>query len=261
MPTFTRAAVDLRLTRAAVFSAVCVVLAAAGHGAASGGSVPLWALAAGWPAVFAVAASLAGRERSLVGIAGSLLGGQLVLHTLFRVGQNVGHGAARNQVTTGHSHPLSQLELIAARLLCPTVGHTAPSGAVPGGAHTEDLGHTALNSGAYSTTAPSEMCGVLSSAAPMIIGHLAAALAAGWFLHRGEAALWRLVHLTGRAAQVAGSALRSALALVRAMLDGTPGTASPRGLAAATAEPAGPRPALLQHCVVLRGPPALALAA
>ncbi|MFD9204507.1 hypothetical protein ACFWDP_40380, partial [Streptomyces anthocyanicus] len=67
---------DLRVLRAAVFTAVCVVLAAAGHSIASCATVPLWSLGVGFLAVFAVAAPLAGRERSLPGITVLLATGQ-----------------------------------------------------------------------------------------------------------------------------------------------------------------------------------------
>src|SRR6478609_3282794 len=81
-----RSGAGLRTLRAAVFAAVCVVLAAAGHGIASCTTVPLWTLGAGFLAVFAVAASLAGRERALPGIVVLLALGQTVLHTLFGLG-------------------------------------------------------------------------------------------------------------------------------------------------------------------------------
>ncbi|MDG4864185.1 hypothetical protein P8605_39195, partial [Streptomyces sp. T-3] len=86
-----RAGEDLRLLRAAVFAAVCVVLSAGGHALASCAAVPLWTLAAGFVAVLAVAAPLAGRARSMPGIAGGLAIGQLGLHVLFGLGQ---HGVA-----------------------------------------------------------------------------------------------------------------------------------------------------------------------
>ena len=47
-PRRARSGADLRLLRAAVFAAVCVVLAAAGHALASCASVPLWTLGAGF---------------------------------------------------------------------------------------------------------------------------------------------------------------------------------------------------------------------
>ena len=57
----------MRLLRTAVFTAVCVVLSAAGTWLAAGAGVPGWTLVAGFAGVFAVAAPLAGRERTLPG--------------------------------------------------------------------------------------------------------------------------------------------------------------------------------------------------
>ncbi|MGB8941208.1 MAG: hypothetical protein WCD21_13380, partial [Streptomyces sp.] len=82
-PHETRTGVDLRLLRAAVFAVLCVVLSAGGHVLASCAAVPLWTLGVGFLAVFALAAPLAGRERSLPGIAALLAAGQVGLHALF----------------------------------------------------------------------------------------------------------------------------------------------------------------------------------
>ena len=54
-----------RTTRAAMFAAVCVLLAALGHVLMSGAHVPWWALAVGVAATGAVGWCLAGRERGL----------------------------------------------------------------------------------------------------------------------------------------------------------------------------------------------------
>src|ERR1051325_3027616 len=93
-PRTARAGTGLRVLRAAVFAAVCVVLAAAGHTLASCATVPLWTLGAGVVGVVAVAAPLAGRARSLPGIAALLAVGQIVLHTLFGLGQRGAGGMA-----------------------------------------------------------------------------------------------------------------------------------------------------------------------
>ena len=82
-----RSGSDLRILRAAVFAAVCVVLAAAGHTLASCATVPPWTLGAGFLGVVLVAMPLAGRERSLAQIATLLAVGQTVLHTLFGLGR------------------------------------------------------------------------------------------------------------------------------------------------------------------------------
>lgn len=54
-----------RTVRAAMFAAVCVVLAALAHVLMSGHHVPAWALATGLAATGAAGWSLAGRERGL----------------------------------------------------------------------------------------------------------------------------------------------------------------------------------------------------
>lgn len=112
VPHATPAGAGLRLLRAAVFTAVCVVLSAAGHALASCATVPWWALVIAFLAVFAVAAPLAGRRRSLPGIAAALAFGQLGLHTVFGLGQ---HSAASAQAPAGADTSLAAL---AARLVC-----------------------------------------------------------------------------------------------------------------------------------------------
>lgn len=99
----------------------------------------------------------------------------------------------------------------------------------------------------------------------MLLGHLIAAVLVGWWLRRGEAALWRLIRLAGSAArelQQWSAPLGRALALVAAVLRGLLGMAGAAGR--------GPRPdreeyrlpvaAVLRHSVVRRGPPVAVLA-
>ncbi|MFD8204490.1 hypothetical protein [Streptomyces sp. NPDC059701] len=274
-PPTARSGIDLRILRAAVFAAVCVVMAAAGHTLASCATVPLWSLGAGFLGAVVVAVPLAGRERSLPGIAVLLAVGQTALHTVFGLGQ---HGAAA--VTTaapGGPGPLSDASLVqqAARLVCGTTAaaispaqaqriltdaRLAPaSGAHPGAAH-----HPAdALAGAAGSAAP------LLPSLPMLLGHVLAALAAGWLLRRGDLAVARLVALSAHSAQSMAEgafvrALRAALALVRALhrgLAGAPRT-GPRPPRTALLVPARPRTSALQHTVIRRGPPsAFALAA
>ncbi|MEV5463529.1 hypothetical protein AB0L17_36180, partial [Streptomyces cellulosae] len=54
----TRSGHTLRILRAAVFAAVCVVLAGSGHALASCDGIPLWTLGAGFLGVAVVAAPL-----------------------------------------------------------------------------------------------------------------------------------------------------------------------------------------------------------
>ncbi|AOP50781.1 hypothetical protein [Streptomyces lydicus] len=269
-----RAAADLRLLRAAVFTAVCVVLSAAGHMIASCAAVPLWTVGAAAAVVFAVAAPLAGRERSLPGIAAGLAAGQLALHALFAVGQlaMTTAGPARSGGPGGMSDGTAvalarhvtcglgtgRLDATAARRILDSGGgldRAATAGFVAPGGHPAGAADPAMTHG-------------LLPSLPMLLGHLLAALAVGWLLRRGEAALWRLVRLSAPAAyEIAVHTLigtvRGALVLVRALLMGL-GTAHDPALAAPVSygdDKPGPEDPALHHSVVRRGPPSLALAA
>lgn len=255
-PRTARAGGDLRVLRAAVFAAVCVVLAAAGHVLASYDTIPLWTLGAGSVAVFAVAAPLAGRERSLPGIATALALGQTALHTLFGLGQ---HGTS---MPAGTSDGLNaSLVERAARLVC---GATA---AVISPAQAQriltDAGldaHATHNPADTMPMATDSSASVLPSlpsplSLPMLLGHVLAAIAAGWVLRHGDLALLRIVRLSAGATLV--RSLRAALALVRALRSGLPGApdAAHRAPCSAHEAPRAPCTAELQHTVIRRGPP------
>ncbi|MER5474520.1 hypothetical protein ABZX90_31030 [Streptomyces sp. NPDC002935] len=261
-----RSGAGLRTLRAAVFAAVCVVLAAAGHGIASCATVPLWTLGAGFLAVFAAAAALAGRERTLPGIVAVLAFGQTVLHTLFGLGLQAGATATGSMGSTASGMSMSDTSLVAraARLVCGTTAAAispvqaqkilADARIDPGMADmTSSMHHAADAVPAAGTPMP-----VLPSL-PMLLGHVLAAVAAGWVLRRGDLALLRLMRLSaqGVAEGALVRSLRAALTLVRALrtgLHGAPEIACmPR---TALLAPPTPRTADLQHSVVRRGPPA-----
>ncbi|MFF0163057.1 hypothetical protein ACFYRY_36825 [Streptomyces sp. NPDC005263] len=288
-PRTARPGAGLRVLRAAVFAAVCVVLAAAGHALASCTTLPLWTLGAGFLGVALVAVPLAGRERSLPGIATLLAVGQTVLHVLFGLGQ---HGAAAVTATAsaastsasamssmgsttsmGSMASMSDASLVerAARLVCGTTAAAlspAQAHRILADARIHPVTTSATGTGgvrhpadAASTAAGSSMS--LLPSLPMLLGHVLAAVAAGWLLRRGDLALLRLAELSAMSAHsVADGALvrslRGALALVRALRAGLPGTpeAGPRPPRAPSHAPPGPRPAALQHTVIRRGPPA-----
>ncbi|WP_020134080.1 hypothetical protein [Streptomyces sp. 351MFTsu5.1] len=273
----------LRVLRAAVFAAVCVVLAAAGHSLASCATVPWWTLGAGFAGAVVVVAPLAGRERSLPGIATLLALGQTVLHVLFGLGQ---HGTTAMAMSSKTAMAMSSMPRTsdaalvqqAARLLCGTTaaaispaqahrllvearlypatgtGAGAGAGAVTGagGAHAMTEASGSAGSSALS----------LLPSLPMLLGHVLAAVAAGWLLRRGDLALLRLAELsTYSARSMADGALvrslRAALTLVRALRAGLPGApeAGPRAPLTASFTPPRPRARALQHTVIRRGPP------
>ncbi|MEU9167561.1 hypothetical protein AB0D34_07150 [Streptomyces sp. NPDC048420] len=78
-----RASPAVRSLRAAVFAALCVLLAAGGHTLATGMAPPVWAQTAGFVPVFAAGWLLGGRERSLGAIGGATLAAQGGLHLAF----------------------------------------------------------------------------------------------------------------------------------------------------------------------------------
>ncbi|MGC0402158.1 hypothetical protein RKD27_004802 [Streptomyces sp. SAI-126] len=261
-----RSGADLRVLRAAVFAAVCVVLAAAGHAIASCATVPLWTLGAGFVGAVLVVAPLAGRERSLAGIATLLAVGQTVLHVLFGLGQ---HGTAT--MTMSSTQPASDTALVqqAARLLCGTTA-AAISPAQAQRVLTEARLYPGTAGSTGATEAAHHATDVMAGSSvwpslPMVLAHVLAAVAAGWLLRRGDLALLRLVELSACSAHsVAEGALvrslRGALALVRALRAGLPGApeTGPRPPLAVSLAPPRPRTAALQHTVIRRGPPAAA---
>ncbi|MGW1034818.1 hypothetical protein ACWD4Z_21785 [Streptomyces antibioticus] len=289
-PGGARSEAGPRLLRAAVFAAVCVVLAAAGHTMAACTAVPLWTLGAGFLGVLAVVVPLAGRERSLPYVATLLAVGQGVLHTLFGLGQHTAAAAT----TTAPGLTDAELVARAARLVCGTAaaaitparaqqllidarlypggtGGTGGTGATGGMGsmqgsmhHAADALPTAVVGGGsgLSSMAPLSFLPSphLLPSLPMLLCHLLAALAAGWLLRRGDASLRRLIDLSahGVAEGACVRSLRAALALVRALLAGLPATpaAAPRPPRTAPLAPAEPRTTALQHSVIRRGPPA-----
>ncbi len=241
-----------------MFTAVCVVLSALGHALAACAGIALWTLLAGLLGVFGVTVLLTGRERSLGFVVATLAGGQLGLHLLFGLGQR--------QLAL---NPQADDALVrtAAKLVCGagaaalTPGDAAgilsragidPAGVqAHAGTHAADAAHTG---------------GTLLPSLPMLLGHLLAALVAGWLLRRGDLALVRLAELSEQGtAELAETtlvrSLRAALRLVRALLAGLPGPtpAGPRGRLRTAFDSSPPAVAeALQHTVIRRGPPAAA---
>ncbi|MFF4559472.1 hypothetical protein [Streptomyces sp. NPDC001435] len=144
----------VRSLRAAVFAAVCVLLAAAGHGLAMGVMPPLWADAAAFLGVFALGWLLGGRERSLAGIGAAMFVTQAGLHVGFDAARPVAPLPTHAMRTTAvHAHGMAAVH-----------AHGMAAMARP---------HTVT---AHATAA-----------------HVLAALVASWWLRRGEAALWSLL--------------------------------------------------------------------
>ncbi|MDF2708704.1 MAG: transporter [Nonomuraea muscovyensis] len=158
-----RARLPLRLARTAAFAAVCVTLATLAH-ATGGGSLPSpGQVALGLAAVFAATLALSGRERGSATINGVLVAAQAGLHELF--------GSADGSAYVAP--------------------HTTGTATLPG------TGLAVLPGASGPVLLPGHAAGGLGSQAGMLLAHLAATLVTGWWLARGEAALWALLRRLG----------------------------------------------------------------
>ncbi|MER6460193.1 hypothetical protein ACWC4D_14550 [Streptomyces sp. NPDC001288] len=268
-PRAARTGSGLRLLRAVVFAALCVVLAAAGHALASCATVPLWTLGAGFLGTLALVVPLTGRARTLPGIVALLTLVQATLHTLFGLGQHgtaamsAGSASSMTSMTSMSSMPgmsATDASLVerAARLVC------GAGAAQLSPAHAYKI----LSDAHLSTAAPGTgtaadatvASGPMLPSVPMLLGHLLAAVIAGWLLRRGDLALLRLIDLSthGVAEGALVRSLRGALALACALRAGLVAVpeAPVHGRRATWAEPPAPHTVALQHFVIRRGPPA-----
>ncbi|MFD3762530.1 hypothetical protein [Streptomyces sp. NPDC058622] len=244
----------LRGLRAAMFAALCVLLAVTGHLLMSGMAVPWWAMGAGFAGTAGTAWALAGQERGPLAVSAVAVAVQAVLHTAFSLAQSLVHPSlptgtslARQwaeYVTCGNgartalgglaAHPLAE-SAAHAHHTAPhepasalTAGVAMPGVALPG---------TALPGGGHGVTA--------MSPAGMLTTHLLAAVLCGLWLAYGERAVFRVLRaVAGRL----GSPLR--LLLHR---PATPLRACP--YARRTHQGRAPRRLFLVHVITSRGPP------
>jgi hypothetical protein len=210
-----------RTVRAAMFAAVCVLLAALGHVLMSGRSVPWWALLAGAALTAAAGWCLAGRERGLRTVVTAVVVAQTALHTAFTLAQMPGSGTTASlpahAMHTPHPHGASA--------------------------------HTGMGMGMDMGAGPAPHALVpLPDAATfgMFAAHLVAALLCGLWLAYGERAAFRL--LRAMAARLAAP-----LRLLRA-LPAPPDR--PRVRPRRRRSGRAPRPDPLVHTITTRGPPA-----
>ncbi|GAB2331646.1 hypothetical protein AB0N20_32580 [Streptomyces griseoincarnatus] len=224
----------LRAVRVAVFSLVCVVLAATGHALAGGHRPPLALLALGGTAVAVTAGRLADRERTLGQIVCAVTVTQGALHLLFALA-GPAHGHAPATARQGrHGEPTAH----------------------PG--HMPDSGHHASEALAGTAEAGAEPVGTAMAAAHlsplMLLAHLAAGLGAAWWLHQGEALVWRLCRVVGAPL----SAVLHALVLLRQWSWYRAKLAHRRTPPGFRAErEASCRTRVLRHALARRGPPVL----
>ncbi|MEU9339014.1 hypothetical protein AB0D49_38710 [Streptomyces sp. NPDC048290] len=212
-----------RTTRAALFAAVCVLLAAVGHVLMSGSQVPGWTLAAGFAATGGAGWCLAGRERGPGLVIAVAVLAQTLLHSAFTLAQSA----------TAAPDPLNHMPSMPSMPSMTHMSHMDGMGGMTGMAGMADMGH-----GHAADT----------SSLGMYAAHLLAALLSGLWLAFGERAAFRILRT------VAGW-LAAPLRLLFAAVPLAAG-APPSGPARRRDTGDDPRAPLLAHAITSRGPPA-----
>ena len=194
------------------------------------------------------AAALAGRERGWGAIAGGLAVGELGLHTLFHLTAHAGGGSAMAGMPAMAGNTSDPIARLAASLLC---------GPLPAGKTAWQIVSDAgldphLYLASVPANPPASAWTLLGLTPAMLVGHLLAALVAGWWLRRGEAALFRLLAL---AIQPLCALVRQFVRLLTFVL-AAPAEAAGLRLARRADEPWRlPGSLHLRHQLVRRGPP------
>lgn len=94
----------------------------------------------------------------------------------------------------------------------------------------------------------------------MFLAHLACAFVLGWVVHRGERAVWRLVRTSSRTAGAVTAPLAALLAAVFApLVRALPADPRIRPPDRSRSEPPRGETVLLDHAVIRRGPPVVAV--
>ncbi|MFJ4278437.1 hypothetical protein [Streptomyces massasporeus] len=216
-----------RTGRAAVFAAVCVVLAALGHVMMAEAAVAWWALAAGAAAVGGSAWLLAGRERGLHVVVPFTVAAQTALHAWFSFTQTA-VGPAPTPSMPAHTHAMAHGT------------HPMP---MSHSGHGMD-GMAAMGHGMDTlASAGHGMAGMSSTG--MLAAHLLAALLCGLWLAHGERAAFRVLRA------LAGWLVAPLRLLLR--LPAPPHR--PRVRARRGDSARAPRGLLLTHTITTRGPP------
>ncbi|MFD5912260.1 hypothetical protein ACFWHL_26400 [Streptomyces massasporeus] len=218
-----------RTGRAAVFAAVCVVLAALGHVLMAEAAVAWWALVAGAAAVGGAAWLLAGRERGLHVVVPFTIAAQTALHAWFSFTQTAVSPAPTPSLPA-HPHAM---EHGTHSLHLSHPGH-AMDGMAAMGHGTDGMDTLAAGHG---------MAGMSSTG--MLAAHLLAALLCGLWLAHGERAAFRVLRA------LAGWLVAPLRLLLR--LPAPPHR--PRVRARRGDSARAPRTLLLTHAITTRGPP------
>ncbi|MBL3668933.1 hypothetical protein JL475_23650 [Streptomyces sp. M2CJ-2] len=166
-----------RTTRAAVFAAVCVLLAALGHVLMSGTGVPWWSLAAGTAVTGGAAWCLADRERGPVLVSSVVTAAQAALHPWFSYAQELAATSTTGGASDGTHSMLHVTHRGRGSSVAEPMGPLGAMDSMAGTGHT--VGHT--------------VDGMSLSSAGMLAAHLLAALLSGLWLAYGERAVFRIL--------------------------------------------------------------------
>ncbi|MFE7514516.1 hypothetical protein ACFU8I_25325 [Streptomyces sp. NPDC057540] len=237
-----------RAVRAAMFAAVCVLLAATGHILMSGHAVPGPTLGAALAGTALAGWLLGGRERGLLAVTSAAVAFQSVLHLAFSWSQSAAGALPADRAGTGHGGMAMDHM---------TMHHMSPRHMDMG--HM-DMGHAGMTStvmehlAAAPSPAPSaghDMTDMTSSAG-MLAAHLLAALLSGLWLAYGERAAFRLL----RAAPARLLRPLGPLGLLGLLLAVPPAAVDrPRIRRARPGDGRVPRRLLLARALLTRGPP------
>ncbi|MEU9113760.1 PE-PGRS family protein [Streptomyces sp. NPDC048483] len=241
----------LRGLRAAVFAAVCVLLAALGHVAMSDTAVPGWMLLAAGTGTAAGAWCLAGRERGPLLVGLLTVGTQAALHSAFSLGQALADGGgervslARQWADTWlcGAQGMSLADIDAAQRMH-QVQQAQHQMSAAHGLHDGMPGMAGM-SGAQGMSDMGGMHAMGGGAGGMLAVHLLVALLSAWWLWGGERAAFRLVRA------VSARVFAPLVLILRILLP-----EAPPAVRAARQEPRrAVRKLLLAHAMSLRGPP------
>ncbi|MEE1815512.1 hypothetical protein PUR59_10850 [Streptomyces sp. SP18ES09] len=245
-----------RAVRAAMFAAVCVLLAALGHILMSGHAVPGRTLGAGLAGTLAVAWALGGRERGLLAVTSATVAVQSALHLAFSWSQSAAGALPAGRAGAGHGGMATAPMTMPHMGMDPmTMPHMAMGSMDMG--HMDHAASDAMLMG-HLAAAPSATGSAghdmtdMTSSAGMLAAHLLAALLSGLWLAYGERAAFRLLR-SAPAGLLRTLGLPGLLGLLLAVAP--PAADRPRVRRARPGAGRVPRRLLLARTLLTRGPP------
>ncbi|MFE2579948.1 hypothetical protein [Streptomyces sp. NPDC059378] len=228
-----------RTVRAAVFAAVCVLLAALGHVMMSGSDVPGRVLTAAVVVTGAFGWCLTGRERGLPLVVTAVVAAQTALHSAFALAQS----ASADMATPMNMNMRMDMGMGTGGMDMGSMRSMGSMDRMNSMGHAVHMDHVD-RMGQFLGGDP--LMGGGSSSYGMLVAHLLAASLCGLWLAYGEKAVFRILRtVAGRLA----APLRLLLALPAPADRPRLGVGRPRSDRA-------PRLLLLVHAITSRGPPA-----